>query len=137
MEEIKNTINNLDKIDFTTITYNEKWERKNSNNMTIVTFSFTQDISREYYYYKLNNDVPTSALNQSQMSQTRAALKNISSVANIKFVEVNSTKANIPIVNIHPDKPIKAAGYAHIPSARNLSPVCINADVSENLTPTH
>ncbi|MDR5017102.1 M10 family metallopeptidase [Yersinia rochesterensis] len=137
MEEIKNILNQSPRnINPATITYNEKWEVKNSDNVTIVTFSFNQNISQEYHYYRLKSDNPTSAFNQLQISQTRIAIQSISDVANIKFIEVNDTNANIPIVNVHPEKPTRVAGYAYSPSGGNLSPVCINADTPENLTPT-
>ncbi|WP_227731947.1 M10 family metallopeptidase [Yersinia proxima] len=137
MEEIKNTTNNLGNIDYAKIIYPGRWEIKDSNNITTVTFSFTQNIPKEYHHYKLNSEIPISSVNPSQISQVKTTLKNISAVANIRFVEDERTQANIPIVNIHPDKPIKVAGYAYIPGTRNLSPVCINADISENRTPTH
>ena len=137
MEEIKNTIKNLEKIDYTAITHREKWEIKNSNNITTVNFSFTQEIPKEYHYYKLNHNTPISSLNPSQIDQAKSTFINISDVANIIFTEVKDSQANIPIVNVHPDKPIRAAGYAYIPSRRNLSPIFINADISENLTPTN
>ncbi|WP_186366629.1 M10 family metallopeptidase [Yersinia thracica] len=137
MKEIKNTVNQRSRdINYATITHNEKWEIKNGDDITIVSFSFNQNISKDYHYYILKSDNPTSTLNQLQMSQTRIAMQSISDVANIKFVEVNSTKANIPIVNVHPEKSISAAGYAYSPNGGNLSPVCINADAPENLTPT-
>lgn len=138
MEEIKNTISkDLKPISDATVTHDEKWRIKDSNNITTVTFSFNQNISQEYYYYyKLRSDTPTSPLNQLQRSQTRRAIQSISDVANIKFVEVNNTKANIPIVNVNPEKPINIRGYAFLPNAKNLTPVCFNADVPELLTPT-
>ncbi|HHL2559674.1 TPA: M10 family metallopeptidase C-terminal domain-containing protein [Yersinia enterocolitica] len=137
MEEIKNIINNLKNINYTEITHREKWEIKDNNNITTVIFSFTQNIPKKYHHYKLNSDIPTSAVNPAQISQVRTTLKNISAVADIKFVEDERAQANIPIVNVHPDKSIRVAGYAYIPGARNLSPVCINANVSENRAPTH
>lgn len=136
MEEIKNTINNAKNINYAIITNYKKWQMRNSNNVVRVSFSFDQNISQEHHSYRLKSDNPTSALNQLQISQTRRVMQNISDVANIKFVEVNSTKANIPIVNVHFEKPTSVAGYAHSPNGENLSPVCINADFPENLTPT-
>ncbi|MFL4557086.1 M10 family metallopeptidase [Yersinia kristensenii] len=138
MEEIKNTANPSSRnINYATITYNKKWEVEHGDNVTLVTFSFNQNISQEYHYYRLKNDNPISALNQLQMSQTKIAMQSISDVTNIKFIEVSGTNANIPIVNVHPEKPISTAGYAYSPNERNLSPVFINADFPENLTPTH
>lgn len=135
----KISINNMsNNIELSAIVYEYKWENKDNHNMTAVTYSFKQSISQEYHYYRLKNDGPISALNQWQISQTRIAMQSISDVANIRFIEVNeSVNANIPIVNVHPEQPISAAGYARLPGgADNLSPVCINADFSENLTPT-
>ncbi|CNH30397.1 Peptidase M10 serralysin [Yersinia aldovae] len=131
-------INNKSKnINLSAITHSEKWEYKDHNDITIVTYSFSQSISQEYHGYRLKNDAPISALNQFQISQTRIAMQSISDVADIRFIEVDEgINANIPIVNVHPAEPINVAGYAHIPSTRNLTPVCINADSSENLIPT-
>lgn len=60
MEDIKNVINNSSKnIIYAAITYSRKWEIKNSDNFTTITFSFTQDIPKKYHYYKLKDDIPT------------------------------------------------------------------------------
>ncbi|WP_186379511.1 M10 family metallopeptidase [Yersinia rochesterensis] len=134
----KISINNMsNNIELSAIVYEYKWGNKDNHNMIAVTYSFKQSISQEYHYYRLKNDGPISALNQWQISQTRIAMQSISDVANIRFIEVNeSVNANIPIVNVHLEKPTRVAGYAYYPNGGNLSPVCINADTPENLTPT-
>ncbi|MGL4487594.1 MAG: M10 family metallopeptidase [Yersinia sp. (in: enterobacteria)] len=138
MNETIDIDNKSKNINLLAITYKNKWENKDDNNITIVTYSFRQSILKEFHYYRLKNDVPISSLNQLQISQTRIAMQSISDMANISLIEVNeSINANIPIVNVHPAEPIGIGGYAHILDARNLTPVCINADVAENLTPTH
>ncbi|WP_166670371.1 M10 family metallopeptidase [Yersinia enterocolitica] len=138
MEDIKNVINNSSKnIIYAAITYSRKWEIKNSNNFTTITFSFTQDIPKKYHYYKLKDDIPTSPFNKTQIYQAGIAMQSISDVANIKFVEVNTTRANIPMVNAHFYNPTHVAGYGYYPNKNNLSPVCINADIQEDITPSH
>ncbi|HDL6515775.1 TPA: M10 family metallopeptidase, partial [Yersinia enterocolitica] len=138
MEDIKNVINNSSKnIIYAAITYSRKWEIKNSDNFTTITFSFTQDIPKKYHYYKLKDDIPTSPFNKTQIYQAGIAMQSISDVANIKFVEVNTTRANIPMVNAHFYNPTHVAGYGYYPNKNNLSPVCINADIQEDITPSH
>ena len=140
MEEIKNTINGSFKnIEHARITHNEKWKIKERDNIPVVTYSFTQNIPSNYHYYKINNTIQISSLNQSQIDQARSTFINISDIANISFTEVEDTKANIPIVNFHSEEPIYTyiRGYAYYPNSGNFSPVYINANTSENLTPTH
>ncbi|MHA3361340.1 M10 family metallopeptidase C-terminal domain-containing protein [Yersinia enterocolitica] len=138
MEEIRNVIDNrLRNIKHATIPYNEKWKIKKGDNIPVVTYSFTQSIPRGYYSYELNHKHPISSLNQLQIDQAKTAFKNIADVANIRFIEVNDTKANIPIINAYPESPMNISGYAFSPNSGNLSPICINADHSENLTPTY
>ncbi|ENE9465845.1 M10 family metallopeptidase C-terminal domain-containing protein [Yersinia enterocolitica] len=138
MEEIRNVIDNrLRNIKHATIPYNEKWKIKKGDNIPVVTYSFTQSIPRGYYSYELNHKNPISSLNQLQIDQAKTAFKNIADVANIRFIEVNDTKANIPIINAYPESPMNISGYAFSPNSGNLSPICINADHSENLTPTY
>ncbi|HHG9986917.1 TPA: M10 family metallopeptidase C-terminal domain-containing protein, partial [Yersinia enterocolitica] len=137
-EEIRNVIDNkLRNINYATISYNEKWKIKKGDSIPVVTYSFTQSIPSGYYNYKLNHKLPISSLNQLQIDQAKTAFKNIADVANIRFIEVNDTKANIPIVNFHPENYINVGGFAYSPNAGDFTPVCINADVSENLAPTH
>ena len=140
MEEIKNTINGSFKnIEYARITHNEKWKIKERDNIPVVTYSFTQSIPSNYHYYKVNNTIQISSLNQSQIDHARSTFINISDIANISFTEVEDTKANIPIVNFHSEEPIYMyiRGYAYYPNSGNFSPVYINANTSENLTPTH
>jgi serralysin len=54
-------INNKSKnINLLAITYKNKWENKDDNNITIVTYSFRQSILKEFHYYRLKSDVPIS-----------------------------------------------------------------------------
>ncbi|MFI0488424.1 MAG: M10 family metallopeptidase [Yersinia sp. (in: enterobacteria)] len=138
MNETIDIDNKSKNINLLAIIYKYKWKNKDDNNITIVTYSFRQNISKELYYHKLKSDVPISSLNQLQMSQTRIAMQSISDMANIRLIEVNeSINANIPIVNFHPAEPTAIGGYAYSPNVGNLTPVFINADEAENLTPTH
>ncbi|WP_174848188.1 M10 family metallopeptidase C-terminal domain-containing protein [Yersinia artesiana] len=138
MEEIKNTFKNLKEIDLSLITHYDKWKSKEGEEISRVVISFTQNISKNYYYsYKLNHEFPISSLNPLQIHQTRNTFKNISDVANIEFIEDKSAKPNIPIVNFHPENHISVGGFAYYPNAGDITPVFINADFSENLAPTH
>ncbi|EKN5151097.1 M10 family metallopeptidase C-terminal domain-containing protein [Yersinia enterocolitica] len=143
MEEIRNVIDNkLRNIKHATIPYNEKWKTKKSDSIPVVTYSFPQSIPSNYYYYELNHKIPISSLNQLQIDQAKSTFRNISDVANIsftevKYTEVKYTEVNIPIVNFHPENYISVGGFAYYPNAGEFTPVCINADVSENLAPTH
>ena len=138
MEKIRNTINNkLQNIKHATIPYNERWKTKKGDSIPVVTYSFTQSIPRSYYSYKLNHKLPISSLNQLQIDQAKITFKNIADVANVNLIEVKDTKANIPIINAYPESPMNISGYAFSPNSGNLSPICINADHSDNLAPTH
>ncbi|HDL6962482.1 TPA: M10 family metallopeptidase [Yersinia enterocolitica] len=140
MEEIRNIINgNFQNIEYARITHNEKWKIKERDNIPVVTYSFAHNIPSNYHYYKINHTITISSLNQSQIDQARSTFINISDVANISFTEVKDTKANIPIVNFHSEEPIYTyiRGYAYYPNSGNFSPVYINANISENLAPTH
>ncbi|EON3350556.1 M10 family metallopeptidase C-terminal domain-containing protein [Yersinia enterocolitica] len=138
MEEIRNVIDNkLRHIKHATIPYNEKWKTKKGDSIPVVTYSFPQSIPSNYYYYELNHKIPISSLNQLQIDQAIITFKNIADVANIILIEVKDTKANIPIINAYPESPMNISGYAFSPNSGNLSPICINADHSENLAPTH
>lgn len=138
MEEIKNIINNFKRIDLSLITHYDKWEIKEGYKISSVVVSFTHNISSKYYNnYRLNHELPISSLNPLQIHQTRNIFKNISEVANIVFIEDKSAKPDIPIVNFHPENDISIGGFAYYPNAGDFTPVCINADVSENLAPTH
>ncbi|CNK53954.1 Metalloprotease [Yersinia aldovae ATCC 35236] len=138
MEEIRNVIDNkLRNIKHATIPYNEKWKTKKGDSIPVVTYSFPESIPSNYYYYELNHKIPISSLNQLQIDQAKSTFRNISDVANISFTEVKYTEVNIPIVNFHPENYISVGGFAYYPNAGEFTPVCINADVSENLAPTH
>ncbi|EPE4180895.1 M10 family metallopeptidase C-terminal domain-containing protein [Yersinia enterocolitica] len=138
MEEIRNVIDNkLRHIKHATIPYNEKWKTKKGDSIPVVTYSFPQSIPSNYYYYELNHKIPISSLNQLQIDQAKSTFRNISDVTNISFTEFKYTEVNISIVNFHSKNPMHISGYAYFPNSGNFSPICINADHSENLTPTY
>ncbi|HHL2500213.1 TPA: M10 family metallopeptidase C-terminal domain-containing protein [Yersinia enterocolitica] len=138
MEEIRNVIDNkLRNIKHATIPYNEKWKIKKGDNIPVVTYSFTQSITSDYRQNILDNKFTISSLNQLQINQTKTTFRNITDITNIRFVEVNNTEANIPIVNFHPENHSIFRGHGYLPHSRNICPILINTDYTENLTPTN
>ncbi|MFB5186966.1 M10 family metallopeptidase C-terminal domain-containing protein [Yersinia intermedia] len=146
-EETENHIRNPDanktiyindkskKINLLTITNINKWEHKDKNGISIITYSFSQRIPIGYHYHESTEGVPAYSLNEAQIRQVRAAMLATSDVANIKFIEAeDDVIANIPITNVSLDGSL--GGYAYPPNPGNLSPIFINAKIEENLAPT-
>ncbi|OVZ74286.1 M10 family metallopeptidase C-terminal domain-containing protein [Yersinia intermedia] len=125
----------LKEIDLLAITSRNKWEHKNKNGISIVTYSFSQTIPIDYHHYKSNDGIQVYSLNAAQIHQVRTAMLATSDVANIKFIEAeNDVVANIPITNALLEGSL--SGYAYRPNPDKLSPIFINAEIEENLAPT-
>ncbi|EPS8493171.1 M10 family metallopeptidase C-terminal domain-containing protein [Yersinia enterocolitica] len=146
-EETKNHIRILDtnerininyklkEIDLLAITRRNKWEHKDKNGISIVTYSFSQTIPIDYHYYKSTDGNQAYSLNAAQINQARTAMLATSDVANIKFIEAeDGVIANIPIANVLLEGSL--GGYAYRPNPGNFSPIFINANKEKNLAPT-
>ncbi|HDL7645372.1 TPA: M10 family metallopeptidase [Yersinia enterocolitica] len=146
-EETKNHIRTLDTnkrininykskdINLLEITSRNKWEHKDKNGISIVTYSFSQTIPIDYHYYKSNDGNQAYSLNAAQINQARTAMLATSDVANIKFIEAeDGVIANIPIANVLLEGSL--GGYAYRPNPGNFSPIFINANKEKNLAPT-
>lgn len=128
-------INKSKAINLLAITSRNKWQNKDKNGISIITYSFSQRIPIDYHYYKSAEGVPAYSLNEAQIHQIRTAMLAIADVANIKFIEAkDDVIANIPITNVSLDG--SRGGYAYPPNPSNLSPIFINAKIEENLAPT-
>ena len=128
-EETKNHIRTLDTnkrininykskdINLLAITSRNKWEHKDKNGMSIVTYSFSQQIPIGYHYYKSSDGIQAYSLNEAQIHQVRTATLATSDVANIKFIEAeDGVIANIPIANVLLEGSL--GGYAYSPNPR-------------------
>ncbi|CND35182.1 metalloprotease [Yersinia frederiksenii] len=120
--DIKNE--NMEKI---TASYSYK-NVNNNNGKAILYYSFSQKYSLWAHDVNRQQGAPIFYFTKKQKRQAKHAMRSVSDIANIKFIEAtDGESANLIFLNFNWEKS-EFSGYAYYPNGRHFSPIWINYD---------